>query len=191
MPFPRMINCADLQMPSQNKVIKEFPNFFTTIRCVNNLDFCCVIFLPKTQVYSKKTQTQAASHSALNGSRSPALRISRMFRRLQESGRLIILNLIIRYSTAIFVGILRGHPGGVRSCTGRSVAHSSGEFSDPARLGPQDKTPQLHHGSFEFGYLENWKIVLFRGKKILGQLIQQLGLSETLGEIQTQHNMSH
>ena len=70
-----------------------------------------------------------------------------MFRRLQESGRLIILNLIIRYSTAIFVGILRGHPGGVRSCTGRSAAHSSGEFSDPARLGPQEKTPQLH---FEF-----------------------------------------
>ena len=48
------LNCADLQMPSQNKVIKEFPNFFTTIRCVKHLDFCCVIFLPKTQVYSKK-----------------------------------------------------------------------------------------------------------------------------------------
>ena len=50
----------------------------------------------------------------------------------------------------------------VRSCTGRSAAHSSGKFSDPARLGPQEKTPQLHHGSFDF--FVTWKIVLFRGK---------------------------
>jgi len=68
-------------MPSQNKVIKKFP--------------------AQNPGLLKKTQTQAASHSALNGRGSPA-----------QSGQFTILNLIIRYNTAIFVAILRGHPGG-------------------------------------------------------------------------------